>query len=72
MFAEPKLIPKETERGLWYYQGIDEVANLYPDEASMADMLVAGDLSPSTSDDEELREADTVRQTRSSSRVSQH
>ncbi|KAK1555877.1 hypothetical protein Q3G72_032654 [Acer saccharum] len=31
----------------------------------MVDLLGAGDLSPSTKDDAELREADTVRQTRS-------
>ena len=53
MLAEFELIPTETERGLWYYQGIDEVGNLYPDEASMADMLGMGDLSPSASDDVE-------------------
>ena len=71
MFAEPKLIPIEAERGLWYYQGIDEVGNLYPDEASMATMLSMGDLSASTEHDAELREADTVRLTRSSSHASQ-
>ncbi|KAK0595923.1 hypothetical protein LWI29_011094 [Acer saccharum] len=46
--------------GLWYYQGIDEVGNLYPDEALMATMLGMGDLSPSVKHDAELREADTV------------
>ena len=34
-------------------------------------MMDAGDLSPLVEDDAELREADTVRQTRSSSRASQ-
>ncbi|KAK1578259.1 hypothetical protein Q3G72_028876 [Acer saccharum] len=70
MFTEEELIPTEVESGLWYYQGIDEVGNLYPDEATIADILGTGDLTPSADDGAELREADTVRQARSSSRAS--
>ncbi|KAK1582972.1 hypothetical protein Q3G72_019879 [Acer saccharum] len=70
MFAGEELIPTEAEKGLWYYQGINEVGNLYPDEATIADILGTGDLTPSADDDAELREADTVRQTMSSSHAS--
>ncbi|KAK3219491.1 hypothetical protein Dsin_013461 [Dipteronia sinensis] len=36
MFAEAELTPTKVEKGLWYYQGIDEVGNLYFDEASQS------------------------------------
>ncbi|KAK0580204.1 hypothetical protein LWI29_037961 [Acer saccharum] len=71
MFTESELIPTEVERGLWYYQGIDEVGNPYPDEAETTTMLGAGDSSPSAEDDIELREANIVKHTRSSSQASQ-
>jgi len=70
MFAESKLTPTEVEKGLWYYQGIDEVGNLYPDEAFVATMLGAGNLSSSAEHVGELRKANTVtRRTKSSSRA---
>ena len=48
MFTKPELIPTEAEKGLWYYQGIDEVGNLYHNEDLMATML---DLPPSAEPD---------------------
>ncbi|KAK0593130.1 hypothetical protein LWI29_031508 [Acer saccharum] len=60
MFAEEELIPTKAESGLWYYQWIDEVGNLYPDKATIADILGTGDLTPSGDDGAELREADTA------------
>ena len=58
MFAKPELIPTEAEKGLWYYQGIDEASDLYPDEDLMVTML---GLPPSAEPDAGLREADTDR-----------
>ncbi|KAK0573898.1 hypothetical protein LWI29_015158 [Acer saccharum] len=57
IFVEAKLTPTEAEKGLWYYQGIAEVCNIYPDKASAATMLGAGDLLASAEHVGELREA---------------
>ena len=36
MFMEAELTATKAERGLWYYQGIDEIGNLYPDPVDAA------------------------------------
>ncbi|KAI9156827.1 hypothetical protein LWI28_012779 [Acer negundo] len=71
ILKESELTPIEVDKGLWYYQGIDELGNMYPDEASATTMLGAGDLSAFAEHVWELREANLVTQTSSSSRASE-
>ena len=55
MFAEAELTATEVERGIWYYQGINEVGNLYPDPSS-AETMLGRDLSAFAEHAGDLRE----------------
>ncbi|KAK3198444.1 hypothetical protein Dsin_021859 [Dipteronia sinensis] len=71
MFTEEELVPTEAKRVIWYCQGIDEVCNMYLDDAAVETMLRRVDIPSSDEHVGELKEADIGTWTRSRSLASE-